>query len=181
MPVFRVQVNYTFLTVNKWSNVWHVNASSMVAVSSNLVNVMEGYLLQLLSSACVLKSFLVSEDGTDAFNTIDRNEPGLYSSSGPLLPLFNSVKAIFPSPDFGRPDLKYFKGLVGENVQSDGVLASTPMGDWDNTLTEMINDMDTGATPLCSTDGTLYSAASIQPAVQMRQMHRKRRKAPVTP
>lgn len=181
MPIFRIQVNYTFQTTNKWSNVWHATASGMPAIAAAVVTEMEGPLLNLLSTSCILKSFLISEEGTDAFFTVDRNSAGLYSSSGPLLPLWNTVKVVFPPSNFGRPDLKYFKGVVGENVQTDGILNSNILGDADAAVESLIDAMDTNSTPLCSKDGDLYETAQVQPAVQMRQMHRKRRKKAAAP
>lgn len=181
MGIFRVQVNYTFQAVQKWSNVWHVVSADMATIAANVVSVMEGSLLLCLGNACILKSFLLSEDGTDAFFTIDRNSAGLYVDSGSLLPLYNTAKPIFPSADFGRPDLKYLKGIVGENVQTDGILSNALMTSLDSALTDLIGTMDTAATPLCSAEGDLYSTVIIQPQVQMRQMHRKRKKAAPTP
>jgi len=45
----------------------------------------------------------------------------------------------------------------------------------------MIDDMTTNSTPLCDESGLAWGSASVQPAVQMRQMHRKRKKKVVTP
>jgi hypothetical protein len=45
----------------------------------------------------------------------------------------------------------------------------------------MIDDMTANGTPLCTDNGQAYTTAQVQPAVQMRQMHRKRRKTVVTP
>jgi hypothetical protein len=181
MGIFRIQVNYTFQTVNKWSNVWHCTAADLASVAAGVVTTMEGSLLLMLSNSCVLKSFLISDDASDAFLTVDRNSAGLYTSSGPLLPLWNACKIVFPPSDFGRPDVKYMKGIVGENVQTDGLLSSTFLTDMDTAVEALIDTMDTDSIPLCSENGDLYETAQVQPAVQMRQMHRKRRKKVVTP
>jgi hypothetical protein len=181
MPVFRIQVNYTQGLTGKWSNVWHVNAVDMGDAIASCVIGMEDHLLQLLSTTCLLKSYLISDPATDAFFTEDRNNAGLNGDTGSLLPLYNSVKVLFPPTDFGRPDLKYFKGYVGENRQSAGVLDAGAITQVETEVEGMIDDMTANSTPLCSDDGSNYTAASVQPAVQMRQMHRKRRKTVVTP
>jgi hypothetical protein len=141
---------------------------------------MEDNLLAMLSNSCTLKSYLISDPASDSFFTEDRNNLGTYSSSGSLLPFWNACKLIFPPSDFGRPDLKYMKGVVGENVQTDGLLSTGFQTDMDNACSAMIADMIANATPLCSANGDFYETVSVQPLVQMRQMHRKRKKS-VTP
>lgn len=179
MAVFRIQVNYTKGLTGKWSNVWHVNAADMVAAVASCVIGMEDHLLALLSTACTLKSYLVSDPATSAFFTEDRNSVGLNGDTGTLLPLYNSVKVLFPAEAFGRPDLKYLKGLVGENGQTDGSLDSGLRALVDEEIEAMIDDMAANSTPLCSNDGANYNNAAVQIAVQMRQMHRKRKKTSV--
>jgi hypothetical protein len=181
MPVFRVQVNYILGVIGKWSNVWHIDAANMAAAAAAPVIGMEDHLLALLTTSATLKSYLISEEGTDAFVTIDRNSPGTNGDIGSLLPLWNSVKVLFPTPGFGRPDLKYFKGCVGENTQTNGQLESGIIALFDTEVEAMIDDMTTNSTPLCDESGLAWGSASVQPAVQMRQMHRKRRKAAPTP
>lgn len=181
MAIFRLQVNYTFGVLGKWSNVWHMVAADMAAAVAAPVLAMEDHLLAFLSSECTIKSYVVSEVEGDAFFTEDRFSAGANASLGSLLPLYNTVKVIFPSSDFGRPDLKYFKGSVGEAVQTSGFLESAFSGLVDTEVEGMIDDMFTNATPLCSESGDEYETASVQPAVQMRQMHRKRKKTVVIP
>lgn len=180
MATFRIQVNYVLGTTGKWSNVWHVNAADMVTAVGSCVIGMEDHLLALLSTSAVLKSYLISDPATSAFFTEDRNSAGLNADTGSLLPLWNTVKVLFPAEAFGRPDLKYFKGYVGENTQDAGILSSGARALFDDEIEAMIDDMAANSTPLCSEDGTNYNNASVQPAVQMRQMHRKRKKT-VTP
>jgi hypothetical protein len=181
LPIFRVQVNYTLNTVNKWSNVWHVQATTLGNVSAACVTQMEEKLLALLSNACVLKSFLISAVDSDAFFTNDRNNPGTNEDTGSLLPLWNCVRVVFPPTDSGRPDVKYFKGLVGENTQSGGILESAVQALVDTEVELMIDDMADNGTPLCGDTGQVYTSAQVQEAVQMRQMHRKRKKKVVAP
>jgi hypothetical protein len=181
MAIFRVQVNYTFQTVQKWSNVWHVQAGGLADVSAAVVTDMEPWLITILATTCTLKSFLISDEASDAFLTVDRNTAGTYAFDGPLLPLWNAIKVIFPPSDFGRPDLKYLKGIVGENVQDDGILSNAIQTGVDSAIEGMIDAMAAISVPLCSSNGDVYENAQVQPAVQMRQMHRKRRKKVVTP
>ena len=180
MAVFRIQANYLFGTTGKWSNVWHCTADTIGDVIVAVDTVMKGPLLSALSTACTLVSFLVSDPDGPAFLTVTENAAGTNGDTGTLLPLFNSAKVLFPAADLGRPDLKYIKGFVGENTQTAGVLDSGFVTALDNIITGMLEDMDANGTPLGNESGVAYSVASVQPAVQMRQMHRKRRKV-VTP
>ncbi len=181
MAVFRIQVNYLLGLTGKWSNVWHINTTDMASAAAAPVLGMEDHLLALLSNTCLLKSYLISDPLTAAFFTVDRNAPGTNGDTGSLLPLYNTVKALFPPSDFGRPDLKYFKGLVGENVQTGGTLDSTFVTFVDAEIQAMIDDMLANGTTLASENGDPYENVTVQPAVQMRQMHRKRKKTVATP
>lgn len=181
MAPFRIQVNYRLGPLGKWSNVWHATAPDMGTLASAVVEIMEDPLLSLLSTTANIKSFLLSEDGSDAFFTVDRNVPGTNGDTGSLLPLWNSCKVLFPSADFGRPDLKYLKGVVGENVQTAGVLETGFITLVGSTINDMLTAMITNLTPLGSEGGGDYSSASVQTEVQMRQMHRKRKKKVVAP
>jgi hypothetical protein len=176
MAIFRCQVNYLLGLTGKWSNVWHIQAAEMADAAAAPVIGMEDHLLAILDPTAVIKSYLLSEVGTDAFFTNDRNSAGTNPDVGSLLPLFNSVKVLFPSSDFGRPDLKYFKGSLGENNSGGGEVDSAFRTLVDAEIEAMIDEMNTNSTPLCSINGDVYESAQVQPAIQMRQMHRKRRK-----
>jgi hypothetical protein len=179
MAVFRVQVFYQLGSIGKWSNVWHADAASIPAVQTAMSAVGVLDLQPLLHPDATLLRFLVSDDAGTDFQTTEVNAAGSSSASDSLLPLFNSVKAILASGGLGRPDLKYFKGLVTEAMQNNGEINPTDRSALDVRVTTLLSDMDAAGVPLCSHEGDHYTGASIQVAVQMRQMHRKRRK--VTP
>jgi hypothetical protein len=66
-------------------------------------------------------------------------------------------------------------------MQADGVIGSGVAADIDALVETLITDADAEAVPLVSADNDQYASASVQPGVQMRQMHRKRRRAVVVP
>lgn len=178
MPVFRVQAHYSKDGSSKWSNVWHVSASdiSTAAVAFESIGVPD--LLPLLNNACQLDSLLTSDlDGAE-FITTPINAAGTSGASGDLLPLFNSVKVLFTDGSLGRPDYKFFKGLLTEGGQVDGVIDGTTLGVIGGLVSALITDMDSDGEPLVSVDNDQYTSATVQPAVQMRQMHRRRRRTP---
>lgn len=181
MALFRVQVFYERGIGEKWTNVWHCDAADIIAANNAFVTEMEPQLLAMLDSSCNLVKYLVSDPASDAFVIDPRNEAGTSTGSGDLLPLYNTAKVYFDPAGFGRPDYKFFKGFVTESLQTSGVLLSTAQTYIDTACTAMITDMAANSTPLVSDEGDEYSNASVQPAVQMRQMHRRRKKATPTP
>lgn len=181
MPVIRVQVFYRLGTLGKWSNVWHCQADDVLDASVKFRVGCEDHLLALLHPACLLVSTLASDPASDAFVSDVYEENGTSGDTAEMLPLFNSVKVIIPTPGFGRPDLKYFKGYITELGQNNTGLTASSISDFDTHVTGMITDMVTEGAPLCSFEGDNYTNVTVQQAVQMRQMHRRRRKTVVTP
>lgn len=178
--MFRVQVNYTRGTTGKWSNVWHVSAADLTAAGDAVTDFLVPDMLPLLDNSAEIASVLVSDDASTSFLTIPVNAAGTSSASGDILPLYNSAKALFSDGSFGRPDYKYLKGFITESLQTNGDLTSGAQGEIETRLTTLIADMDGAGAPLVSSDNDPYLTVSAQTAVQMRQMHRKRKKT-VTP
>ncbi len=181
MPVFRVQVNYQRGTTGKWSNVWHVNAADITTASDAVAGFMVPDLLPLLDNSAQIVSTLISDEASTQFVTTPVGANGTSTASGDLLPLYNSAKVFFSDGSLGRPDYKYFKGFVTESIQTNGDLTSGAIGVLETRMTTLIADMDANGAPLVSTDNDPYASASAQTAVQMRQMHRKRKKAAPAP
>jgi hypothetical protein len=178
MPVFRIQVFYQLGNLGKWSNVWHANAADIPSLQTDVSAIMVPDLQPLLHPDCTLLRTLISDLAGADFQTVEQNVSGSSSESGSLLPLFNSMKAILTDGGLGRPDLKYFKGFLTEDMQTDGVIEPSQRSAADVRVTTLLSDMSASSSPLCSADGTEYVSASIQQAVQMRQMHRRRRRTP---
>jgi hypothetical protein len=178
MPVFRVQVNYRFGLTGKWSNVWHISGATLTDGADVFLATAVPALRTLLHPDCLMVSLLVSDEAGPTFITAPVNAFGTSSDSGELLPLFNSVKALFADGSLGRPDYKYLKGIVTEGGQIDGDVAAALKLAVEGTLGTLLGDMEVAGFPLVSADNDQYVSVSAQPAVQMRQMHRKRRRTP---
>lgn len=176
MAIFRVQVHYKQGITGKWSNVYHVQAAAIDTAASVFATEATPVLLQLLHPDCTMDRLLTSNPITKQFIITPIDEPGTSADSGSLLPLFNSVRVLFPVPGFGRPDLKYLKGFLTETLVEDQKLTPTTATGIDNQFTALVDLMDTNGVPLCSESGELYQLVVVQDEVQMRQMHRKRRK-----
>jgi hypothetical protein len=176
MAVFRVQVFYERGTSDKWTNVYHVSADSLLEARDNFSAVAVPFLLDLLNTACSIAKILVSDLTTDDFSEEALNQAGTSSSGGTLLPLFNSVKALIQPANLGRADYKFFKGYLTEDLHSNGALGVGVSATVDGIVTDMIDAMIAATAPLCSENGDLWVSASVQERVQMRQMHRRRRR-----
>jgi hypothetical protein len=175
MAQFRVQVNYLRGTTGKWSNVWHVEAADITA--AELAFRTEGVpdLLPMLDNSCLLHSLLTSDPLTAEFITTAIDTNGTSSATGDLLPLFNAARVFFLDGSLGRQDNKYFKGFVTESIQAGGLLLSGTVSAVEGLMATLISDMDAAGVPLVSVQGDPYASAVCQLAVQMRQMHRKRK------
>lgn len=176
MTVFRVQVFYQLGLAGKWSNVYHVDAAGIADAIADFDAAATAPLLSLLDSQATLVKYLVSDLAGTQFSTVPKGLNGTSTASGDLLPLFNSVKVLVTAGAFGRPDYKFYKGFVTESIQTNGILTAGSMGYVDTAVQTMINDMITAGSPLVSENGTGWGTASVQAAVQMRQMHRRRKK-----
>lgn len=174
MAIFRVQVFYNRGLSGKWTNVYHVNAADIDAANAAAADTLAFGLLSLLDSSCILEKVLVSDLAGAAFITTALNLAGTSSASGDVLPLFNSMKALFPTTGIGRPDAKFMKGFITESITTNGQINGATITAVVADLAALITDMAAVGATLCSREGDAWGAPSIQPAVQMRQMHRKR-------
>lgn len=175
----RVQVHYRRAVTEKWSNVWHVEAADLSVAESAFVTAGVPDLLPLLHNSCQIASFLVSDPLTSEFITHPVGANGTSGATGEMLPLFNSVRAFFNDGSFGRPDNKFIKGLLTEADQANGIVDPTTRSTVVTRLSTLITDMSAASAALVSVQGDPYASVSVQTEVQMRQMHRKRRR--VTP
>lgn len=180
MPVFRAQINYHRGTNEKWSNVWHLSADALTTAADALENVGVPDLLPLLHNTCRLASLLVSDESTADFITRPIDTAGTSAFDDSMLPLFNSVKALFNDGSLGRPDYKFIKGFLTEAIQENGLIDSGGITAVEGSLSLFMQDMDDEGVPVVSADNDQYVTVSAQQAVQMRQMHRRRRRN-VTP
>jgi len=179
MANMRVQVFYQKSDLVKWTNVYHVGALTVSSALSSFVTEAVPLLISILDPACSLVKVLVSDPDTDAFTEASIATAGDHFGSGTLLPLFNRVKLIVQTAGEGRPDLKYLGGLVGEDNSDEDGVSSGAIVEVVSAFTDMISAMIGADTPLVSDEGDNWVSVTVQKAIQMRQLHRKRRKVVV--
>lgn len=156
---------------------YHVSAANLLTAREAFAGNVVPELLQILNVACELIGLLVSALDSDDFSELALNETGLDNPGGTLLPLFNSVKVLVQPTNLGRPDVKFIKGYLTEELHASGLVSSGAASQVDSSFTTFIGAMDLNTTPLTSEDGAEWVSASVQNAVQMRQMHRRRRRS----
>lgn len=181
MPAFRVQVFYQRGANEKWTNVYHVFSATMAGAITAINSGMTAHLLDLLDPSCTLVKYLVSDPSSLAYTEVPVGVTGAMGAGNVLIPLFNSVKVRWPTAAAGRPDYKFYKGFIGENNQSSGNVESAAMTAIFTELSGMLADVAAAGAALCSEAGDAWGVPVVQQAIQMRQMHRKRRRPPVVP
>jgi hypothetical protein len=180
MAVTRIQVFYQRGEGDKWTNVYHANGASLEVVRDAVVSAMLPQLIEILSPACRIVKFLVSSLTDDTFLEQSVEEFGDSAFTDSLLPFFNCVKVLIQTASLGRPDVKFIKGWLTEAITESGVIEPTEIAPFVGVFNTMIGDMEDASAFLCADDGGAWTTVSVQPTIQMRQMHRRRRRT-VTP
>lgn len=178
MATTRLQVFYQQGEGAKWSNVYHLDVTTITDAITNFDSFMKDILLGLLHSTCRITKVLASSLSDDTFQEQSVEEFGTSAFTDSLLPFFNCVKVVINTTALGRPDVKFMKGWLTEGNTSSGTIDESPLAGFLDGFNGMIEVMTDESVPLVSDDGALWGVASAPPLIQMRQMHRKRRRTP---
>jgi len=180
VATFRLQVFYQIGEGGKWSNVYHVSGSDLAeVVAAFSTDMLPGLLPVLHASARIVK--ILASSLTDAsFLEQPISAFGTSAATDGRLPLWNCVRALISTDAPGRPDVKFLKGYLTEGTIAVDLIEAAAVSVLSTNFNAIISSMTTNGTPLVSESGDLWLTAVIQPEVQMRQMHRKRKKT-VTP
>lgn len=180
MAQFKIQVFKSFLTGGReWTNVYIVEAPDLLTAGD------AGFIIKnaeklFHKNQTVLTKMRISDVSplTDAFVVVPLNEVCTGGNAIEYWPLFNTVRVDFQAQGFGRPSRKYYRLPLVEADVEDGViflgLSSTILG----ALSDMLTDLNGNSTPLVDPQGQLLGPPVVYSPVQMRQLHRKRRRAP---
>ena len=185
MPIFRLQVFKQIAGSDReWSNTYLVSASSMAVAVDAATAIATAEAPLYLDNVTITRSRASDiVPGTDVFTTTTHGFVGSRGTGadGDWLPLFNTFRADLNVNGGGRPSRKYYRLPFLEVEQQAGFIVPVTL----STLTGIVNDIiaaanDSGAT-LVDPDSQLITTAVGISRVQMRQLHRKRRKAAVSP
>jgi hypothetical protein len=180
VPEFYAQT-YKTHPFGKWTNVYQFGAATLDEAVSDMLPILETLELPMLHQAVTLKAvrFSTVTPGDSVFAIIPLNAGGTSSDSGDLLPFFNCARVDISIIGGGRPSRKYWKGLLTESLvtamQVNGGTATALEGAFNSAIA----DANDAGHAFHDNDGQDWDVATVQSLVQMRQMHRRRRKTPV--
>ena len=180
MAVFRLQVFYQIGEGGKWSNVYHVDASDLAGVVAAFSSDMLPGMLPILHASARITKVLASSLTDASFLEEVIEQFGTSAATDGRLPLWNCVRALISTDAPGRPDVKFLKGYLTEGTIAVDLIESAAVTVLSTNFNAIISSMIANSTPLVSESGDAWIGAVIQPAIQMRQLHRKRKKT-VTP
>ena len=176
MPVFKIEM-FKRLGSENWANVYHVEAATLLSATDAVPiirNMEVGMHLDTVTIEYARVSTLAEGDGI--YTTIPINSAGGRSSAGGTLPLFNTLRADFPPDGGGRPSRKYFRGALTEGDISFDTISGVRLADAQTVLDNLIDNLQTAGLPYVDVDGQTIQVASPYTRVQMRQLHRRRRR-----
>jgi hypothetical protein len=181
MPDFYAQTYKTHVA-GKWSNVYRFSADNLAVAVSEVLPILEPFERSLLHPQVSLKAirFSTVTAHDDVFEIIPLNEAGTSSDAGDLIPFFNCVRVDISVIGGGRPSRKYYKGLLTETLITGMNINSGTVDFVSDAVNDFIAAMNDAGHAVKDNDGQAWDVASAFTAIQMRQMHRKRRRR-VTP
>lgn len=175
MTIYRVQVFEQAPGQRPWTNVYHVQATT-IEFADDAANVICNRTQDLLSNVCKIVKRIVSDPLTHTFITTAMDLAGADAGAGDLLPFFNTARVLINVAGHGRNDMKYLRGLLGESNTAGQQLSSGTISGIETVFNAMIDDLSASATPLVDNAGNLWGAVSVQADIQDRQRHRRRKK-----
>lgn len=178
MPIFKVEA-FKELGSENWANVYFVSADDLASLSGIGAAIFETektFHLDVVTFTFTRVSTIAPSD--NIFSDQPINDIGDRSSASTPLPLFNTLRVDLTA-ETGRPGRKYYRGVLMEsdNLDVQGNIDSGILGTVDSELEALISGLSS-TFPLQQADGDLIVAASPFGRVQMRQLHRKRRRTP---
>lgn len=180
MAAFRLQV-FKQLTGSdrEWSNTYELEAVDL-AEAVLIVPSIAAMEQDIHTSDVTITRALVNDKdpGTDVFSTIALNLTGTRTGGGDgaYLPLFNTIRVDINVEGGGRPSRKFYRCPVLESDQQAGFVDPGVLGTIVGLVQAQIDANIGNAPRLVDPDGQGWIEAVGFAKVQMRQLHRKRRK-----
>ena len=179
MPVTdKVQIFFTKTGDRFWTNVFHVNATTIDAAAAWANTFLASAMQSELGNGFTIVKTVVDHLADNTFVSTPLALTG--AISGDFLPLFNTVKVDIAVAGHGRNDGKFVRGWLHESLVTNGQIDSGARGSFEDTFNNLIADSTADGTDLVDDAGNLWLVASVRAAIQERQLHRRRKKV-VTP
>lgn len=177
MPLFKVEIFKQYQNEN-WANVYHLRAADIDEAASGVpILVAAERAIHLNTTEFVSARVADIAEGTDVFYSIPLGGFGSVGPGEAALPLWNTIRVDFAVTGGGRPSRKFYRGRLDETASSYLTVVTAVANQIDTELTDMITDLAANGTPYVDVDDQLVNNAVVYPRVQMRQLHRKRRRA----
>jgi hypothetical protein len=179
MPTHEVQV-FKHLGQTKWTNVYHLVAASdtdAIAAANAIIAGEKAFHRDVVTfDYCRVSS---SDPDDDSFSIITINDTGDVATSGAqYLPLFNCTRVDITVATGGRPSRKYYRIPVMEGDQQDGVFVAGYQTAINAAVQNIMDDVSAAGPTIVDPDDQPWDVPSCVGAVQMRQLHRRRRRTP---
>lgn len=176
MPIYSVQTHKRIGTGRPWTNVWHVTADDLATVIAAVSGTLVPAESHALADTVTIFKAVISDLSSSDFASLPLATAGLVADPG-LLPLFNTMRVLFAVADFGRNDCKYWRGYLGEGNTEASLIGSSARTGAETIFGDLILDMAAVSCSLVDKLGNFYDTATVQSAIQERQLHRKRRRS----
>lgn len=175
LPTHRISI-FKKLGAEVWSNDWLVNRVDMDAAAS-LGNSLVNFEQRLHGARVMFEYVLIAtmSEGDRVFRHTPINLPGLQATAvGAMLPLFNTIRMDMATTD-SDPCRKYFRMPIEEGNQEEGILNPATITSLNGFVTTYLNPI-IALNAIVSGRGNLVTSATFARAIQMRQLHRRKRK-----
>lgn len=182
MPLFVIQSFKRLESVpdREWSNSYLVEADTLDTVAAADTDFISQEKAVFMDNVQLTRRRYSDFDpATDLFTIVVGLVDGTRGSSDGVeyLPLYNTIRVDINVAGGGRPSRKYYRAPVTELDQVNGRLVTATIDNVQAAVNGLISAMSGASAPLVDPDGQLWVSAVCQTQVQMRQLHRKRRKA----
>lgn len=178
MPDFIAQTYKTHPN-GKWSNVYRFGAATLAEAVTDMVPILEGLELPILHPDVTLSAVRIATvtPHDDVFEIVPLGLAGTSADSGDLLPFFNCARVDISVIGGGRPSRKYWKGVLTESITAGMNLASGVQGLITSQFNAAIAAANDAGHAFSDPQGQDWDTAVCLQAIQMRQMHRKRKRS----
>jgi hypothetical protein len=179
MATFLAQVFKVYGAI-RWSNVYRFEAANLAEATTDVVPLLATAEHALLHPDMSVESIRISSatTGDDVFSVTPINEPGGSAAADDPLPLFCTVRVDINVIGGGRPSRKYYRGNLTESVITGSTINDTTLTLFETTVNNLISDMNDAGHALEDPQQQDWDVASALRPIQMRQLHRKRRRTP---
>ena len=156
---------------------YHIGADDIGLAALAAVTFIAPFEASILDTTATVFKVLTSDPASVDFIVDALAIAGTSVGGGSLLPLFNTLRALVRVDSFGRNDSKFYRGYLDESFTEDGLIAGATVTGVAGLLNTLMSDMSGNGTPLLADDSAAWLLATVQQEIQMRQLHRKRRRS----